>query len=375
MLQVVVEPVVSRRDKRQFVDLPWALYRQDPNWVPPLRMNQEELLGFRRHPFYQAADTQSFLARRGHEVVGRVTAILNHEHNRVYNERRGFFGFFESVDDQKVASALFESLRAWFSERDIHALRGPANPSMNYECGLLIHGFDSPPTFMMTYNADYYPRLIEGCGFAKSQDLLAFLGVLDQLPEVQQRLGRLADQAQERSGATIRPLNTRRFHEEAELFLRLYNGAMQGTWGFVPLREPEIQALAAGLKHLIVPELGAVAEVDGKPVGSVLGLPDYNPVIKRIDGRLFPFGFLQLLWGKRNLKRVRVISINVTPEFQRWGLGMCLMRSMVPKGLAMGMESAEFSWVLESNDLARLGLEKGGAKLYKTYRMYDWEQG
>ncbi len=369
--EIVVSPVITRKQRRQFVELPWNLYRNDPNWVPPLRSNQAELLGFKQHPFHEVAEVQTFIAQRDGVTMGRIAAILNHAHNQHYNSQIGFFGFFESVDDQQVADALFDAARAWFAERNITQLRGPANPSVNYECGLLVDGFDSPPTFMMTYNPPFYPKLIEQAGFEKVHDLLAFIGYIDQLPAVQAKLKPLADMAQERAEATIRPLNSKRFKEDLEVFLNLYNRSLGHMWGFVPMTAGEVRALGKALKYLLIPELTLIAEVHGEGVGVVIGLPDYNPRIKQIDGRLFPFGFWHLLHNKQGLNRIRVLSINVVPEYQRWGLGLSLMRDLVPKILELGIKEAEFSWVSEANTMACSGLRKGGAKHYKTYRMYD----
>ena len=169
----------------------------------------------------------------------------------------------------------------------------------------------------------------------------------------------------------LRPINKKRFSEEVRMFLDIYNKSLVGTWGFTPLSDREIQALANSLRFLIVPEMTSVAEVDGKPVGAVFGLLDYNPRIREIDGKLLPFGFLKLLWNKRAIKRVRLISTNVLPEYQKWGVGLVLMSRLVPEIFQWGIEIAEFSWVLESNHLSRATLERGGAKIDKVYRMYD----
>ncbi|HEV3023701.1 MAG TPA: GNAT family N-acetyltransferase [Pirellulales bacterium] len=371
MSEVVVKPISSRQDRRSFVELPWTLYRGDANWMPPLRRNQEELLGYRHHPFHQHAEVQTFLARINGQVCGRIAAIVNHEHNRLFHEQRGFFGFFESIDDQRVATALFDAAKAWLTQRGMLEMRGPTNPTMNYECGLLIDGFDSPPVFMMTYNPPWYAALCEAYGFRKTHDLLAYIGRKEQLPQVEAQLGPLADQAQERCNAIIRPLNTSRFRHDVDLFVDLYNRSLVAMWGFVPLPPEEMKSLAFSLRWLLLPELTMFAEVDGVAVGAVVGLPDYNPRIKQIDGRLLPFGWFHLLRNRKGMKCIRVISINVVPEYQRWGLGLVLMRSLVPKALEMGVTESEFSWVSEDNTMARLGLEKGGAKHYKTYRMYD----
>jgi GNAT superfamily N-acetyltransferase len=371
MTDVRVEPVTTRRQRKEFLLLPWRLYAGDPNWIPPLLFDQRGLVGFHRHPFYQDAEVQTFLAYRDGQPVGRIAAILNHAHNRQHKEQRGFFGFFESIDDQDVADALFDAAQQWLIARNVRAMRGPCNPSLNYECALLVEGFDTPPFFMMTYNKPYYARLIEGCGFQKAQDLFAFWGHAGMLGELDPKLLQICLQAAERFEVTVRPLDKSRFREELDMFLNVYNQSLGGTWGFVPLSAAEVRHLGNQMRHMIVPELAQVAEVHGKPIGAVFGLLDYNPRIKQINGRLFPFGFIRLLSNRRGLKRMRVISTNVVPEYQRWGIGLVLLNALVPKAREWGMEEAEFSWVLESNTLSRGSLEKGGAKLTKTYRIFD----
>lgn len=371
-MPITVEPVVTRRQQKQFMQLAWDLYAGDPHWAPPLRQNQREMLNFDPSPFYDTNEIQCFLALKDGKPVARVAAILNNGHIERYKERRGFFGFFESIDDQEATNAVFDAARDWFKERDVALMRGPANPSLNHECGLLIDGFDSMATFMMTYNPPYYADLIEGYGFRKVEDMFAFWGNLEMLETLDPKLKFVVDEAKRRFNPILRPINKRRFTDEIRMFLDIYNKSLVATWGFVPMSDKEIGVMAQGLKHLLVPEMTTVCEVDGKPVGAVFGLLDYNPLIKQIDGRLFPFGFLRLLWGKKKIKRVRLISTNVLPEFQRWGIGLVLLERLIPDALKWGMEEAEFSWVLESNHLSRATLERGGAKKTKTYRMYDY---
>ena len=374
MSNLVVQRVVTAAQRKQFLRFPWELYRDDPNWIPPLRGNQKELVGYKPHPFYARNSIQTFLAYRGDEVRGRIAAILNQGHNLQYNDRRGFFGFFDCHDDQEVANGLFDAVRHWFHEQDIHKLRGPTNPSLNHELGLLIEGFDSPPTFMMTYNRPYYARLIEDYGFRKIQDLYAFWGHLDMLPKIGQKLTPIAKQIIERYDVKLRMLDTSRFQQDVELFLSIYNRSLANTWGFVPMSADEVRHTARGLRHIIVPEMAIAAEIDGHVVGASFGLPDYNPRIKEIDGRLFPFGFLRLLRNRKAIKRIRLISTNVLPEYQRMGVGLVLLYGLVPKAIEWGLQEAEFSWVLESNSLSYGSLKKGGAKITKTYRLYDWEE-
>ena len=336
--------------------------------------HQKEMVNYRPHPFYDRNTCQTFLAYRGGEVCGRIAAILNQGHNVHYDERRGFFGFFDCIDDQEAANGLFDAVRQWFDDQDIHRLRGPTNPSLNYELGLLIDGFDSPPTFMMTYNPPYYERLFENYGFRKTQDLYAFWGHIDMLPQIGAKLRPIAEQIIERYNVKLRPLDRSRFQQDVEMFLDLYNRSLVSTWGFVPMSAGELKQLAGELKQIIVPELTICAEVDGRMVGAAFGLPDYNPRIKDIDGRLFPFGFIHLLRNRRAIKRIRMISTNVLPEYQRFGIGMVLMHGLVPKVMEWGIEEAEFSWVLESNRLSYGALKKGGAKITKTYRLYDLDE-
>ena len=371
MADLVVRPVETRAQQKRFVNLPWRIYRDDPNWMPPLVMSQEELLGFRPCPFYEKSKSRSFLATRGGTDVGRITAIVNAGHIERYGEQRGFFGFFECDDDPAAAKALFDAAKDWLHAQGMQTIRGPVNPSLNYECGLLIEGFDTPPFFMMTHNKPYYARLVEANGFGKIEDLYAFWGKLSMLSSLDSKLGVMVEGVKERFGVKVRPLDRSRFDEEVRMFLDIYNSSLGGTWGFVPLTSGEVKHMAASLKHLIVPELALVAEVDGKPIGSVFCLLDYNPRIKAINGRLFPFGFLKLLWNKRAIKRMRAISTNVIPEYQAWGVGLVLMAALVPQLQAWQMDEVEFSWVLESNHLSKRTLERGGALVTKKYRIYQ----
>lgn len=368
---VQIVPVTNRSEQKKFLQFAWDHYQGDENWVPPLRTNQKELLNFKAHPFYDNAEIQSFIAQRGGNVVGRVSAIIDHGHNKTHEEKRGIFGFFESVDDEAVSQSLFEAASDWHRQRGMNCARGPLNPAMNHECGLLVEGFEYPPTFMMTYNKPYYGKLIEAFGFEKSQDMYAFWGHIDMIPKLDPKIRNIAEQAKERFDIKVRRISRKDFARDVENFLKIYNRALPGTWGFVPLTDAELKHMAAGLKHLVVPDMTTIAEKDGQPIGCVFGLLDYNPIIKKIDGRLFPTGFLHLLFGRKKIKKVRLVSTNVLPEWQRWGIGVVLINRLVDDLNSWGIEEGEFSWVLESNNLSRSTLERGGAERQKTYRIYD----
>jgi len=372
MPPIEVIAVRTRREKKQFFQFPWDLYQGDPNWIPPLRVVQQELLNFRPHPFYDDAEIQTFLALHNGRPCGRLAALVNHAHNRWYHEKRGFFGFFESIDDSEVAGRLFDAAKSWFAERQIEAIRGPVNPSLNYECALLVDGFDEPPWFMMPYNRPYYDRLIRACGFRKAQDMFAFWGHIDMLKNLSEKLRMMSQVVEDRFELKCRRFDLKRFEEEIVTFQKIYNSSLVSTWGFVPLSDGEVKKQADGMKRMIAPELTTMAEIDGKPVGAMLALLDYNPRIRAINGRLLPFGFLKLLGNKRQIHRVRLLSTNVLPEYQSWGIGISLVGRLVPEVLQWGITEAEFSWVLESNDLSYKTLKKGGAKITKQYRIYDY---
>ncbi|MBR4751955.1 MAG: GNAT family N-acetyltransferase [Thermoguttaceae bacterium] len=372
MSEIIISIPAAQGDKKRFLTFPWELYKNDPYWIPPLRAEEKGLLGFGKNPFYERNKVQTFMATRDGKMVGRIAAILNVGHLERYNDGVGFFGFFESVDDQEVANALFNAASQWLKDQGCVAVRGPMNPSMNHTVGLLIDGFDSSPFFMMTYNPPYYEKLIENAGFVKSQDLYSFWGKVDMLPKVRERFLHTAEMIQERFNVKLRPLNKKRFTDDYEMFLNIYNRSLTNTWGFVPMSESEIKTMAASLKLLMIPELAIVAEIDDQPIGATFCLPDYNPRIKAINGRLFPFGFVKLLRKREEaIRRIRVISTNVIPEYQMSGLGLVLLNALVPKALECGVQECEFSWVLESNQFSRGSLEKGGAVCNKTYRVYD----
>ncbi|MBC8352817.1 MAG: GNAT family N-acetyltransferase [Planctomycetes bacterium] len=245
------------------------------------------------------------------------------------------------------------------------------NPSFNQELGLLVEGCDSPPTFMMPYNPRYYEELIENYGFTKEHDLYAYFGHVDQLETQDKKLQFIVDESTRRFNFKLRRMNMSNFDQEVRTFLKIYNEAHGDHWGFIPLSENEIKHMSKSMRFLMTPEMTTVAEVDGRVVGTAFGMLDYNPLIKQIDGRLFPFGFLRLMLNRKRIKRMRLIAAHVLPEYQRWGLGVVLLSRLVPDALAWGIEEAEFSWVAESNHLSRASLERGDAKRSKTYRIYD----
>ncbi|WP_372721083.1 N-acetyltransferase [Novipirellula sp.] len=367
----ICDVVSSKRDQKEFLDLERELYRDNPYWVPPLWAERRKIVGFKHHPFYDDADRQAFLVRRDGRAVGRILAVVNHAHNRCHNEKRGFVGFFECEDDSEASKLLFQHAFDWLRQQGMTDVRGPVHPSLNYEVGLLVDGFDSSPTFMIPYHHPYYERLFLESGFEKVQDLFSYDAHMDILEDLDPKLAFVIEEATRRFKVNCRPIDRKRFKEDVRSFLEIYNQSLQRTWGYVPMSEAEIKVQSDGLKHLIVPELTSIAEIDGRPVGAGFGLLDYNQIIRQIDGKLFPFGWLKLLTGKRKIDRLRLISTNVLPEYQKWGLGLVTLSRILPDAIAFGIQIGEFSWVLESNSLSRGTIERGGATRTKTHRLYD----
>jgi GNAT superfamily N-acetyltransferase len=355
---------------KRFVDVAWQVNAGDPNWVPPLRMAINAVLDRRKHPFHRHAEVAYFLAERDGRPVGRIAAIVNHRHNEFHGERLGHFGFFESVDDVPTTRALVEAAAAWLRERGMVRMVGPMNFSTNEEGaspGVLVEGFDRPPSVMMAYNPPYYERLLEAAGLAKEKDLLAYL--IDD-PDPPERLVRGAELVAKRAGVTIRTLDKRRFREEVDIIKQVYNAAWSLNWGFVPMTDAEFDFIANDLKPVVEPKLCLIAEAGGRPVGFSLTLPDFNQALRKLpNGRLFPFGLFRLLRAKRKIHDVRVLTLGFTPEFQHRGLGAALYLRTFREGVALGYRTAEASWILEDNSEIRRAMEKVGARIYKRYRL------
>lgn len=363
-----IVPVTNGRDLERFIGFPYDLYRGDPRWVPQLRMDVRTILSPKKNPFYKHAELQAFIAVRDGRVIGRIAAIKNDAHNHEHNDRVGFYGFFESVDEQPVANALFDTAAAWLRTKGFDTMRGPMNPSVNDDCGLLVDGFDTPPALMMPHNNRNYVRLHETYGFKKAKDLIALESTNSAMPE---RLERGAKLVAERKGITLRMLDMKRFDADVELVKTLYNEAWEKNWGFVPLTNEEIDHLAKQLKPVVVPELVVFAERAGKVIGFGVALPDLNVALKHNpSGRLFP-GLLKVLWYSRKISRIRVLLLGVLKEYRSTGVDALMYHWIWQKGTAKGYHWAEAGWVLEDNMPMLNAAFRVAFRPYKTYRIYD----
>ena len=355
--------------------MPWHLFdrRRFPAWVPPLRLSVKDVLDT-GNPFYQNADRELFLATENGRLVGRIAAIENRAHNRFHDDRVGFFGFFECVDDQRVADALFSAAETWLRSRGLTTLRGPMNPSTNHECGLLIEGFDVHPVFMTNWNPEYYLGLMDRAGFDKAKDLYGFWmqGVGPGRNILPPRFAALAERAVKESNVTFRDVDLSRFDQEVDMLWDVYNTAWEKNWGFFPMSRDELVHMAKDLKPLVDPNLAFVAEVDGKPVGVMINMLDYaRAQINIPNGRLFPFGFLKLLAAKRTLKTVRMMVLGVRAEHRTRSILPLFVHELYRRAEVMKAEGGEASWILEDNLQMVRAMETMGARLYRKWRIYD----
>ncbi|MGA9405776.1 MAG: hypothetical protein WBW71_01460 [Bacteroidota bacterium] len=371
MENVSILPVRSKSDEKRFIRFLWDIYANDPLWVPPLMMDRKKLIDKKKNPFYAHSDMELFLAERNGKVVGRIGAIVNHNHNKEHNENIGFFGFYESINDQAVANALFDAARKYLQSKGVTAMRGPANPSVNDEYGLLVEGFDRSPVVLMTYNPPYYGTLFEKYGFKKLKDLYAYL--LDQDTVYSERFVRFNEIVKQREGLTFRSVDMKHFKEEVDRIKVMYNKAWSKNWGAVPMSDAEFDALAADLKPVVVPELIIIAEAKGQPIGFALSLPDINVPLKYNKNGGLLSGLYYLYTKKKLITLVRIIVLGVIPEQQRTGAAGVLFYETAARAKKLGYKYGEASWVLEDNVMMNRAAEMMNGKRYKTYRIYEME--
>lgn len=388
-MSIQIRPVESARDLHDFVTFPWTVYARDPNWVPPLIRDEKSLLTKGKHPFHEHGAIRCFLAHADDEkgrprAVGRVAAIRNRNHEDFQEEAVGFFGFFEcmpthealqrasvaGVDPGEITSALVNAVRSWMAGQSLPVFRGPMNPSTNETCGLLIDGFDDPPSVMMTYNPPEYAPLLEACGLRKAKDLVSYSvsGADAKLPDTLLKRG---EQTAARTGVKIRTLDKKRMAEEVRKVQEVYNSAWEKNWGFVPMTPAELNHMAKELKPIVEPDYVCFAEHEGKTIGFALALPDFNQALKHANGRLLPFGLLKILWHSRKISRLRVLALGLTAPYRGLGIDQLMYLTIWQNGLKHGLESGEFSWILEDNVPMRKPLDRFGFQVTKTYRIYE----
>jgi len=369
MADIEIITVESRSEIRDFIDLPWQIYAGDPHWVPPLKKDVRRLLDPRKHPFWEFSERILFLARRGARTVGRIAGIIDRHHNEFHNEQMGVWGFFECDDDPEAASSLFSAVETWLRRKGMTFVRGPLNPSINYEAGLLIDGFEHTPALMMTYNPSYYIRLIESCGFTREKDLFSFM--IDGAYRLPEWLDSLAARLARKKGIHIRPFRVKDPVPELALVREIFNDCWSDNWGYVPLSDHEIREIGRDLVKIADPDLAFFLYYEDEPAGVCVVLPDINPLLKRFNGSIGLSGLLKFLIYRREITGLRALLFGVKEKYRQMGLPILafshLYEAVRKKETYRYME---LGWTLEDNEAINSLVEEAGARIHKKYSLF-----
>ena len=372
MASIEITRVESSAERDAFIKFPWRIYANDPVWVPPLLLERKEFLDRRKHPFYEHGEAELFLARSGGEIVGRIMASDDPKYNALHQSNVGYFGMFESIDDQQVANALLDAAAEWLRQLGRDEIIGPIDYSIFNLCGVLIDGFQYPPMVLTAHNPPYYCGLIERWGCEKEIDLYAWW--FSNPTQAANRLRPLAGTLEKRREITLRQGNLRDVAGESRKLLQIYDQAWQDNWGFVQFTEREFEFMTHELKPILVPELIWLAEVKGEPVGFILCVPDINVALRKINGRLttfgLPIGLAKLLYHKSRIKTVRLVALGVVPKYRRHGIAEMLVLRIIEEAMIKRGFVGECSLILENNRMMNRFLKAIGAEKYKTYRIF-----
>jgi hypothetical protein len=362
------------KDLKDFIQVAFEVYRDDPAWVPPLHMEITDRLTPKKNPFFEHAEVALFTAWKDGKAVGRISAQIDHEHLRIHQDNAGFFGFFDTVDDQEVASALVAAAEQWLVSRGMTVMRGPFSLSINEETGLLVEGFDSPPTIMMAHHRSYQEALAEGAGLHKVKDCYGWKYQVVPAPPRAQKAWETINSLPEVRFRSVHPRNLKK---EVRDILDVFNDAWQHNWGFVPATDAEAKKMAADLQLILDKELSFFAEIDGQPVAICVCLPNLNEVIADFQGKLNPVTIGKLIWRLkiRGPKSARLMLLGVRTELRgkrRYApLATAVIAELVRRGLKEGYDWAELGWTLEDNRLINAAIRSMGAKIYKRYRLFE----
>ena len=362
------------QDLDDFIQVAFEVYRDDPAWVPPLHMEVTDRLTPEKNPFFEHAEVALFTAWKDGKPVGRISAQIDHEHLRIHKDNAGFFGFFDTVDDQEVASALLAAAEEWLANRGMTVMRGPFSLSINEETGMLVEGFDSPPTIMSPHHRPYQGALAEGAGLQKVKDCYGWKYVTAEPPP---RAQKAWDTIHSLPEVRFRSVSPRKLKKEVHDILDVFNDAWQDNWGFVPATDSEAKKMAADLQLIIDKELCFFAEVDGQPVAICVCLPNLNEAIFDFDGKLSPATIAKLIWRLkiRRPKSARLMLLGIRTELRgkkRYApLAMAVITELLRRGMKRGCEWAELGWTLEDNRLINAAIRSMGATIYKRYRLFE----
>ena len=367
---ITIVPVLSSKDKKAFIQFPKGLYKGNPHWVAPLDMDMKVMLNPKKHPFYEYGTIEPFLALRDGKVIGRIAAVTNALYAEHHDAETAFFGFFECINDQSVADALFDHATDVLKSKGFSKVHGPASPSCNYDFGLLTEGFDDSPRIMMTYNFPYYIDLILNHGFHKAQGLVAYKLSQEKVFK-NEKFKRIAELAQKRYNVTIRNINLKKMDEEIKIVKKLYDACWEENWGHVPMTGKELDAMAKALKPLAVEDLIMFAEVDGEPIGFCLCLPDYYDILKEMNGKLLPFNFIKLFTKRKQIDWCRILLLGVDPKYRGKAIDAMLYLKIIMNARKHGYDYGEGSWMLEDNEMIVRGMELMDGEIYKRYAIYE----
>jgi hypothetical protein len=378
---VTITPAETPAERTAFIHFQWEVYKNDPYWVPPLLSEREEFLDPDRHPFHRHAEVRYFLARRDGQIVGRIASIVNHRHNAFWDDKVGFFGLYEVLEDPEASSALLHAAEDAVRSAGMDTLRGPMSFSTNEECGLLVDGWNGPPVILMTYNPSYYPAYLEDAGYSKAHDLYAYLADLSHVePDgtgFNPKVLRIARKVRDRLNVNIRPIDMKHFDADAAWFKRVYNAAWAKNWGFVPLTDAELQHEVHALKPIVDPRLVLFADRDGEPIAAGLPLPDLNQALHRAYPRPGVPEWWTLIkmwyWWKvrKSVTTLRAFAGGVIEPYRGRGIDAVMAMETLIRSIQSGYQQVEFSWVLESNIPMQQTARNLGGEIYRTYRIYE----
>lgn len=371
MRNFVIDRVENQNDLDAFVKFPLKLYQNDKNYVSPLFNDIKRTLNPQKNPFFEHAERALFIARADKSILGRIAAIIDYNYIQYHQKKVGYFGFFEVINDFTVAGALLDVAKNWLKEKGIERMLGPANPALYDECGFLIEGYNSPPMIKMAYNPEYYIDLVEKYGMEKAKDLFAYSIRTDQ--PVPEKLKRVIEAIKNKPGLVVRRVDFSKVEEEKKIIKQIYNNAWSANWDFAPLTDAEIDDLFKLLKPLAKPEMIPIVEINGEPAGMSIALPNYNEILIKLKGQLFPFGIITFLLEKDKIKSARLWALGVKDKFRKLGLDALLYYETFEGAKKLGIQWGEVSWILEDNIDIQRPILLWGCKLYKKYRIYGIE--
>ncbi len=373
MAALTIRPVTGKSDLKRFIEVPYHLRAGDPQWVPPLRFERRQFLDRKKNPWFEHAECELLLCERDGEVVGRISAHIDHRWDEYQSGSDGMFGFFDAVDDPDVVAALLDAASDWLRQRGRERMLGPMDFTMNDECGILIEGFDEPSMILEPWHPPYYSRLIEAHGLTKAIDLLMWelwFGRLKEGTEMHPLIHAAAAKSRE-EGVVLRPMRKSDMEAEVGRFMEVYNEAWGDNWGFVPITEAEVRFQAKNLKPVLDENWAMMAERDGEIVGAALTLPDVEQALVKMNGRLLPFAWVHFLRRKRYIDRLRVFALGVKHDYQHLGVAAALYERHVQTAASVGPKGGHMGWILETNDPMNRAMEGMGGTVVQKYRIYE----